>query len=85
MSLPITNEEFLIKQHNKAEERKEIKMLKRLQREKLRQYDVIKEYSICLSIDYDTEKHLSPNAKRELNQMIFKKITNALHLYNGRC
>ena len=46
-------------------------------KEQMVQYDVIKNYSICLSLDYDSNTGVSAQNRQFLNKMVFDKISNA--------
>ena len=71
---------FLIKEHVQKEEKEEEKRLQKAQKKYQCRYDGIKMYSICLSIDYESEKGVSLQNKMKLNTLIFSKIKSNLKL-----
>ena len=56
-----------------AQERKRNLYLKSIQK-----YDAIKNYSICLSIDYKTKRNFSKEDKKVVNKVIFLKMQELL-------
>ena len=71
-------EECLINQHNYKEEKKRQKeYLEELKSFEAR-YDSIKTYTICLSLDYESEKEITKKNREVLNDVIFSKISNSL-------
>lgn len=71
-------EESLISQHNlKREKQRQKEYLEELRNFEGR-FDSIKTYTICLSLDYESENEISPKNRKVLNDVIFSKISNSL-------
>ena len=71
-------EEVLVEQNNIQEEKKRQKELIEEHKSYMGRFDSIKTYSICLSIEYQSDKKISENSKAVLNQVIYSKIASAL-------
>lgn len=69
----------LIDEFNKKEEALEKQARVKAYCNSLKQYDVIKSYSICLSLDYSAKRTLSESNKEVLNKIIFNKIKTVLN------
>jgi len=72
-------EEALIKSHNIKQEKKRQKEQKEEYKSYMSRFDSIKTYSICLSIDYESEKEISHQSKTLMNKAIYSKIATILN------
>ena len=68
----------MVKANRLKEQAKQIKEAKKAYENSLKQYDIIKCYSICLSVDYSSKSNISLQAKEELNKKVYDKIKNLL-------
>ncbi len=73
-------EEKLIQRENKIDEILEANRIKQAKIDNLMQYDVINSYSICLSLDYESEKIITDETKIALNNIVFQKIKKVLNV-----
>ena len=73
-------EEKLIQRENKIDEIIEQNRKKQEKINNLMQYDIINSYSICLSLDYESEKNITDETKITLNNVVFNKIKNILKI-----
>ena len=67
-------EEQAAKNEQLKEEAQKRKIAEDTKKTELFQYEIIKNYSICLSIDYETPDGISASNKRALNRTIYTKI-----------
>lgn len=72
-------EERIIDEYNKKEEELEKQARVRAYCKGLKQFDAIKTYSICLSLDYSAKRTLNDSTKATLNKIIFSKIKTVLN------
>ncbi len=72
-------EEKLIQRENKIDEILEKNREKQEKINSLMQYDIINSYSICLSLDYESEKIVTEETRLTLNKVIFQKIKKVLN------
>ena len=74
-------ESKLLKEHRAfLEHQQKIKLIQE-QKNRLKEYDIIKNYSICLSLNYKNS-NLQDKAKKQLNKTVFLKLKSALALLN---
>ena len=71
-------EETLINIHNSKKQKEQQKELLEEHKNYMSRFDSIKTYSICLSLDYESEKQISIQSKKALNQAIYSKIASIL-------
>lgn len=74
-------ESKLLKEHREfLEHQQKIKLIQE-QKNRLKEYDIIENYSICLSLNYKNS-NLQDKAKKQLNKTVFLKLKGALALLN---
>lgn len=71
-------EDKLIESYIAKKEQEERQTAKRAHLKDLRQYDDIKSYSICLSLDYKAKRVLTQATKQTLNKIIYSKFKSVL-------
>ena len=74
-------ESKLLKENREFIERQEKNKLKLEEKNRLREFDIIKTYSICLSLNYKNS-NIKPEAKKCLNNAVFQKLKAALNSLN---
>jgi len=71
-------EEALINKERKIEKTLEENKLKQQAIDNLMQYEIINNYSICLSLDYESKRTITDETKKVLNNIAFSKIKKIL-------
>ena len=77
-------EEKLLKYHDKLIEENKHREEVKAKLDYLRQFDAIKQYSICLSIDYKGQKEIGEDFKRKLNSIVFLNLEQRLFKFRHR-
>lgn len=72
-------EERLIDEYLKKEEELEKQARVKAYCKNLKQFDSIKTYSICLSLDYTSKRTLNASTKENLNKIIYSKLKTVLN------
>ncbi len=69
-------EDYIINLHNEMLEIKDKKAKLQAYKNSLKQFDEIKSFSICLSLDYKSKRELSDQTKETLNKIIYLQFKN---------
>lgn len=69
-------EEYIIDKHNELEELKDKKAKLQEYKNYIKQFDEIKSFSICLSLDYKSKRELTSQTKETLNKIIYSQFKN---------
>lgn len=71
-------EESIIENLTRKQQAKKKKEAMQAYLDSLKQYEMIKTYSICASIDYSAKEEIPTNVKAKLNSGIYEKIKNSI-------
>ena len=74
-------ESKILKEHKRFVEKQEELKIKQEEKNRLREFEIIQSYSICLSLNYKNS-NIKPEAKKCLNSAVFQKLKTALNSLN---
>lgn len=74
-------ESKVLKEHREYLEYQQKEKIKQEEKNRLREFDIIKKYSICLSLNY-ANSNIKDETKKHLNRTIFMKLKSILNSLN---
>ena len=73
-------EETILNEYRLKEEKKRLKEQQEAQKNYLHRFDSIQNYSICLSVDYESKKEISSQNKTTLNKAVYSKLATTISM-----